>query len=338
MYDCSKEITGFHDKHVRLSAADSSKLAGYREANKTRVNNGLKTAENPIPARHINQGSYAMQTINQHPDNDYDIDVGMIFNKEDLEGPQGGDKTALDTRKMVLDAVMDEKFKTPPEIRQNCVRIHYNEGHHVDMPAYRETQNGDGQTKIELAGKDWTESDPEAVTKWFNKAVIDNSPDETNGRQMRRIVRLLKYWCKSRTSWNMPTGFIISKLVDERYVSKKDRDDQSVYETMVAIRNRFLADENVYHPILSGVLISEGKEAAVTQFKDRLDTAIDDLADLFDPDCTKKAAIKAWKKIFKHSYFDDVLENSAAHAAPAVVIASREPQRPVERHGETRFG
>jgi hypothetical protein len=339
MFDCSSEISGFYKNHVRLSKTQVEELANYRETNKTRVENGLKNAECPLPVRHINQGSYAMKTINQHPANDYDIDIGVVFKKEDLKGPQGADKTALDARKMVCDALQDQRFKKQPEVRQNCVRVYYDEGHHVDMPIYREYEDENGKTIIELASTDWKASDPEAVTRWFNQAVIDKSPDETNGRQMRRIVRLLKFWCKSRGSWNMPTGFIISKLVDESYVSAENRNDQSLYDTMLRIKNRLVLNLDVYHPILIREKISEGKETAMQELKDRLDTAIDNLANLLDDDCTKQTALKAWKKFFNHSYFEDAVKNaSAAGAVAPVYIAKKEPTRPVQREGESRFG
>jgi len=338
MIDCSKEITEFHDKHVRLTKAQTEKLAGYREANKDRVESGLSKNDDPLPTRHINQGSYAMHTINQHASNDYDIDIGVIFNKDDLVGSQGADKTALDSRKMVLNAAENKKFNTPPELKKNCVRVHYNEGHHVDIPVYRETINEHSKDLIELASSTWTESDPEAVTKWFNKSAIDKSPDETNGRQMRRIVRLLKFWAKSRSSWNMPTGFIISKLVDEKFVSAENRDDKSLYKTMKQIKDRLSLFKTVYHPIIKDELISEGKEAAIEAFTDRLGTAIDDLSILDDEDCTKQEALKAWKRFFNHDYFSEKMKSMAAAAVAPIVIAKKEPTEPVRREGETRFG
>ena len=338
MFDCSSEISGFYKKHVRLSKAQVDKLADYREINKIRVENGLKKAGYPIPLRHINQGSYAMRTINQHPDNDYDIDVGVVFNKDDLKGSQGADKTALDARKLVCDAVQDKKFKKPPEVRHNCVRVYYNEGYHVDMPIYREYEDGNGKTVIELAGAEWKASDPEAVTKWFNQAVIDKSPDEINGRQMRRIVRLLKFWSKSRDSWIMPTGFIISKLVDECYVPAKDRDDQSLYDTMSGIKNRLILSLDVYHPILVGEKITEGKESTMQSLKDHLNTAIENLAVLFEKECTKQTALKAWKKFFNHNYFSEALKSACAAITAPIFIAKEEPSKPVEREGEARFG
>jgi len=90
MYDCSKELLKFYDKHVKLSAEDQKKLADYRDTNIDRVKKGLKDSAKPSPIKFINQGSYAMDTIIQHPENDYDLDVGILFNKDDLVGPRGG--------------------------------------------------------------------------------------------------------------------------------------------------------------------------------------------------------------------------------------------------------
>jgi hypothetical protein len=36
--------------------------------------------------------------------------------------------TSLQARQMVRDAVDDGKFKTPPEVRSNCVRVYYEKG------------------------------------------------------------------------------------------------------------------------------------------------------------------------------------------------------------------
>jgi hypothetical protein len=329
---------GFYKNHVRLTKGQVAKLADYREANKTRVDNGLKNGNKPLPDRHINQGSYAMRTINQDSDNDYDIDVGVVFKIDALKGFQVADKSALDTRNMVCDAVQDQRFKKAPEVRLNCVRVYYNEGHHVDMPIYREHQVENEGTVIELASSGWKVSDPEAVTRWFNQAVIEKSPDETNGRQMRRIVRLIKYWCKSRKSWNMPTGFIISKLVDECYQPIKDRDDEALCRTLTAMRHRLLIDKDVYHPVIQGERISEGKEGSITEMANRLEDALKDLSVLENHQCTKQTALKAWTKFFSHLYFEESLKSANAGIVTPTIIASKTPKKPVERHGEARFG
>ena len=135
----------------------------------------------------------------------------------------------------------------------------------------------------------------------------------------------------------MPTGFIVSKLVEECYRSYKDRDDESLYSTLDSIRTRLILSLDVYHPILTGERISDGKEAAMKEMKDRLGTALDELSVLNDPQCTRQTALKAWKKFFSHDYFEDILKNECAGVAPTI-IASQKPERPVERHGEARIG
>jgi len=91
IYDCAYEMTKFHNEKVRLSEEEKDKLRGYRDTNLDRLKNGLEKNDEPAYKKDISQGSYAMHTINQHPNNDYDIDVGIIFDREDLKGSQGGE-------------------------------------------------------------------------------------------------------------------------------------------------------------------------------------------------------------------------------------------------------
>lgn len=311
IYDCANEMTRYHNKKVRLSEEEKEKLRGYRDANLDRLKNGLQKNESPAYVKSISQGSYAMHTINQHPDNDYDIDVGIIFDREDLKGSQSGDKSALDARKMVCDAMQNNRFNRPPEVMKNCVRVYYEEGHHVDMPVYRQYQGEDGEIVQELASSDWEESDPEAITRWYNDAVIEKSPDTDNGRQMRRVTRLIKKWARSRSSWKMPSGFIISVLVDECYVPKEGRDDKALYETLKAIRNRLSWKKKVQNPV-NGDLISDGKEAQLQKMYDELDKALNEVLNVLeDPNCSYEDAMKAWNKFFNDDFFKEQIEESS---------------------------
>lgn len=162
MFDCSKEILNYHNDDVTLPQADRTTMRNHRDANRRRVTKGLAANCNPAPLEFLKQGSYAMKTMVQHPQNDYDIDDGIYFDKDGLKGAQGADKTARQTRQMVRDAVDDGRFKTPPEVRGNCVRIYYDAGYHVDMPAYRRvvTKNffGNETVHYELASADWKRS------------------------------------------------------------------------------------------------------------------------------------------------------------------------------------
>ena len=310
IYDCANEMTKYHNVKVRLSEEEKTKLRDYRDTNLERLSKGLDKNGDPAYIDNISQGSYAMHTINQHPDNDYDIDVGIIFDREDLKGSQGADKTALDARKMVCNAMQDDRFNTPPEVLKNCVRVYYEEGHHVDMPVYRRYKDDNGNIIQELASSDWEESDPEAITNWYNNAVIDKSPDTANGRQMRRVTRLVKKWARSRSSWNMPSGFIISVLVDEKYISKEGRDDEALYETLKAIRNRLLWNKQVYNPV-NGDLISDGKEAQLQKMYDELNKALNEILYVLEKvDCSFEDAMNAWSKFFNDDFFKEQIEKS----------------------------
>lgn len=141
MYDCSEELVSFHDDLVTLPQAERTAMRDRRDANRKRIKNGLEDNEKPKPIEFVPQGSYAMKTMVQDPDNTYDIDDGIYFDKPDLIGPRGGTMSALDARQMVRDAVDDGSFKEKPEVLPNCVRVHYDAGYHVDIPVYRRVTN-----------------------------------------------------------------------------------------------------------------------------------------------------------------------------------------------------
>lgn len=321
MIDCNKEITSFYNEKVRLKDVWTM-LGKYREANLTRLSNNL----NPKYSNTINQGSYAMSTIIQHPNNDYDIDVGIIFTKDSLKGARGGDKTALDTRQMVCDAMKDDKFNQQPKVLKNCVRVYYLEGHHVDMAIYRKYINTSGVEIQELASSDWEESNPEAITKWFNKAVIGESPDENNGKQLRRIVRLLKKWARSRSSWAMPSGLILSILTVECYVPVINRDDESFYRTIKAMKSRLYIDKSVKNPINNNEITSSEKHKnKVKNLYDKFDEMFNNskgvnLSELeYSQD--KKKALFIWKRFFNDDFFESQIEN----VSKAVIVNPGKP-------------
>ncbi len=201
-----------------------------------------------------------------------------------------------------------DNFKTPPEVRGNCVRIYYADGFHVDMPVYR-TFEENGLSHKELASTGtWKTSAPEDITNWFNGQVKAKSPDETNGRQMRRMVRLLKAWSKSRSSWRMPSGFVLTVLVDEAYYNNptwKDRDDLALLQVMRSIRNRLQLNERVYRPVSPTEEITrESTLGRVQKLRDELEFAIAELSKIERADCDELMALKALKDVFCTDYFD----------------------------------
>ena len=310
MYNFDRELRAFYRECVRLSGAVQGQLRRNRDANRHRIEMVLRERGGPLPLRFIIQGSYAMDTIIQSPNNEYDIDDGVVFASDELVGPRGGKLSPRQVRRMVCEALRDPRFSRQPEMRKNCVRVYYNEGHHVDIPVYRIRKGFFGDIYLDIASADdWKRAHPEAVTDWYNKAVVAKSPDGDDGRQMRRITRLLKAFAKSRVSWNMPSGFVISKLVHDEYVPDAERDDVALYKTMIAIHRRLRHDLEVEHPVLSEMLTETYEDACMVEFRHRLGEAQNKLSVLFANDCSERGAARAWDSVYGTSYFSDRLFN-----------------------------
>ncbi len=317
MFDLHAKLCEFELNHVRLGTNEKNKLAGYRDVNIDRLKDGLdKIGENDkthynMPKETCNQGSYAMNTLNQHPDNDYDIDVALVFKKDDLP------TDPVAAREYIARAFCEAggNFNKDPEARKNAVTVWYADGYHIDFAIYRSSVGTLGLEVIEHAGADgWMTRDPMETTNWFNRKVKELSPSQLLGAtieadQMRRIVRLLKAFCRSRQSWSLPGGMIISALVAERFVSDYRRDDVSLFKTMKAIRDRLLVNTDVRNPVyIDRFLTSKEKyKTQVTRLKEKLDWALSKLEVLEKSDCTQSQALEAWNSVFAHSFWGDVI-------------------------------
>lgn len=328
MTDCDKDIRAYHDERVTLTQSQKRALRERRDANRDRLRRGLKRNGDPAPTKSVIQGSYAMGTVIQEPDNAYDIDDGVVFTAESLIGPRGAPKTALDARKMVRDAVHDGSFKTEPEIKPNCVRVYYNDGPHVDIPVYRSTTDWLDNSKYELASVDWKESDPEGVNEWFREWVKTN---QAAGRpHSRELIRLLKIICKNRTSYTtLPSGFVLTVLVQECYHSADGRLDSDLREIIEAVHRRLGDDLWVKHPVVSGEWLIDGDTAhRTTKLREVLAMAVEELQALDRPNCTRSETLNAWKKVFCTDFFNQLIADAEAeekertHVAAAAVVSA----------------
>lgn len=317
MYDCDKDVCAYHKDEVTLPKTEQDSMRSRRDANRKRLRDGLNKASDPAPSEFVKQGSYAMKTMLRDAANDYDIDDGVYFWKEDLVGNRGAEKTSLQARWMVRDAIDNGSFKTAPEVRSNCVRVFYEKGYHVDVPVYRKYEDSDGNIVNELASSSgWKRSDARDVTQWFE----DERSNSANGTQLRRLVRLIKKYAKSRSSWKsgILSGFGITVLVAECQRTD-NREDKALYETMKAIRDRLNSNLVVKHPVTPDDTITSGdNDAKARMLRDKLTQALDWLAPLFEWDCTQEKALGCWDKVFNTTYFSERGEE-ATRAAKSYV-------------------
>ena len=139
----------------------------------------------------FNQGSYAMGTGVEPVQDDFDIDVGIVFSGI----PRPIDPLAL--KGTVFKAVSGHT--TSVEWRRHCIRVQYVRAgeptYHVDLPVYwKDRSTGQlwlavGKQHSGPGHKSWEHSDP--------RGLIDRVKSRFQGedqKQFRRIVRYLKRW------------------------------------------------------------------------------------------------------------------------------------------------
>lgn len=106
MVDLSKEFEDFYNNHVALSRKDQNELRKKKNTNIKRLKNGLleynkENGTSYSVADTLVQGSMAMYTVVQNDKKDYDIDVAIIFDKDNL----GSDTGAIKAKNIVCEAL-----------------------------------------------------------------------------------------------------------------------------------------------------------------------------------------------------------------------------------------
>jgi hypothetical protein len=344
VFDCGEDMEKFHDDKIDLGTDERTEMRERRNTGRRRLEIGLDEEEHPQPKMTCTQGSYAMYTMVQDDDCDYDIDDGIYFAEDDLVDELGLPLTPQEAKERVCAALSrDKRFASPAEVFPKCVRQVYNEGYHIDMPVYRIRKEDDGQggkrEVFELAGDgSWDVSDARATTRWFRKEVsARNETDEDEGEQMRRVVRLTKGFARSRTDWKDETtsGIVITKLVVDHFVPSAGRDDEALLETWKAIHAQLSESTEVSHPVNASNLAEAGN-AKVTFFRDKLEWALEEL-EVVEGDCTRSEARKAWDGVFDSGYFQKLPDPAKEEAKKAFFIATSD-KSDVRNDGNGRFG
>lgn len=307
MYDCSKELEKFYRKKVVLSAKEQNELREKRKLNIKRLKEGLseynseKNKDYKIAEERI-QGSMAMHTITQNDKQDYDIDVGIVFEEDNLN-----ELGSLATRNMVANALerKTKQFAEDPEVKTSCVRLKYNStGYHVDFAVFkRYKKNFNDEYIYEHSGSEWSVRHIKDLELWFSERIKDKGDD------LRKVIRLSKMFCKSRESWkNMPSGLIQTVICEENFNESYSRLDERFYYTMKNIVNRLNSYLEVYAPVDNGrSLVNRDVDyQRMKNWKKRLETQLDSLNILFDDECTFEYAVKAWGVFFEHSYWNEL--------------------------------
>lgn len=317
MFDYSEQVEAFRNEKVRLPKEFREKLFAHRDSNRDRL---ITRLPKRIPGLSISynsfkpQGSSAVKTIIQTKFvyEEYDIDDGLVLWRHELVDDDGNELTAAQVREHVLESLKDKRFVKQPNMASNAIRVYYKEDdeekHHIDFPVYRRYINDQGNVVRELASATgWVESDPTQVNNWFNgevKSLNENFPGK--GTQMRRLIQLIKRFCRSRFAWDMPNGMKLTMLVAECQPAFHTRLDLAFRRLLEELKDRLEENKiirNLAHPG-QPTLTRTDSDQNVVDFLDKIEEALEKLEVLDSPDHqNSKSSREAWDWIFQSDGF-----------------------------------
>lgn len=323
MADLNSVFKTFHAKIVLPSGKEESLRKG-RNAIRDQVRKYFRENIKVAVPKFQGQGSYAMGTITNPLDGEFDIDDGVYL--QHLDEKDSSRWPTADTVHSWLIKATDGHTDETPIDKRCCVRIRYAGHYHVDLPSYAKF-NGK-YVLAEKGAKPWPPSDPLDLTLWFKKLV------KLQGEQLLRVVRYIKAWVdfQSGRRDKMPSGLTLTVLATQ-YFSADERDDVSSERVAQAISNAVNPVFSVFNPVDS----EEELTAKLTgEQKVRFQKAISDLA------ADAAAAIKTGdrekaSKIWRRQLGDrfpatenriEVGQNREDAAKVAGIFAAQNPSKP----------
>ena len=286
MVDCHDLFQDFYNKII-LSNSKKEYLERARDALRLKIENYFINDMIQTPPEFKEQGSYAMSTIINPIDGEFDIDDGICLKnieKEKLKWPST--QTVHD---WILKAV-EGHTDTKPKDKRTCVRVIYAGQYHVDLPIYGKYIN---ETYLAEKGElSWHKSDPTAFLNWFEEII------SIKGEHLRKIIIYIKAWADFHSrSVSLPSSFILTILAIEGY-EKSNRDDVSFAGTLRNIYDRIQNDINIINPVdNSENLTKRLSDAQIDNFKDKLLTLMNN-ASIALKEESKIKACKIWRKEF----------------------------------------
>jgi hypothetical protein len=333
MKNCSNDVIKYHNDEVTLAETQRETMRERRNTNRARVKSGLAKMERTGPDHHVVQGSYAMKTMVQHPDNNYDIDDGAAFIPEQLKNKSGVALTAKEAKELLRDALLkDGKLPSDPKILNNCVRIEYAAGYHVDIPVYRTKTDAAGKTTYEIAGQtEWRSTNPKEIADWFDERVAATKQNGDNDPQLRRMVRLTKRFARANCGdADAPSGLILTVLVNDAHPTNRDREDEAFREVLRKIKQRIDLNWHVLNPRnIAEELTKAADQARIKLLSDKIGSALKKLEKLDEAGCSRGLARSTWDGIFLTDYFGKL--ESADRSSEAA--GSKSPDKPVNKQG-----
>ena len=161
MANCHNLFQEFY-RSICLSSSKRDNLKAGRDALRERIKTRFKDVMSERVPLFLIQGSYAMDTIVNPLDGDYDIDDGVYL--QNIESDKDKWPAPEIVHQWIYKAVeghTDEK----PQNKKSCIRVVYSNNYHIDLPVYGIYENDAYLAEISENG--WHVSEPRLILKWF---------------------------------------------------------------------------------------------------------------------------------------------------------------------------
>lgn len=304
MANCDNLFREFNQR-IKLSSSRKESLRISRDSLREKMRTEFK--DKGYPVRFCWQGSFAMNTIITPQDNDYDIDDG-IYILTDSEP----EENITTLHRWIVQAAEDHTNQSPTD-KNPCVRVHFADGHHVDLVLYH---MADSYRHPRLAHKrdGWILSDPREFMDWFNESCDQEG-------QLKRLVRYSKAWV-DHLRGRMPSGLVLTILATQNWVGD-DRDDVALLKTLSGIRKSLLMSFQCYRPTTPREdLLADYSKSRKEYFLDRLDSIVQSGEQAWE-EANQKDACPKWRRhlgpCFPCDLAEDRLDDAAVHDSPAFI-------------------
>lgn len=305
MANCDDLFREF-DERIKLSKSKKKSLRISRDSLRGKIRDKFK--DEGYDVKFCWQGSFAMNTIITPKDGDYDIDDG-IYIQTDSEP----EESTTTLHRWIVEAA-ENHTNQPPTDKNACVRVHFADGHHIDLVLYH-MKESDEHPRLAHKRDGWIVSDPKEFMHWFN-AQCDESG------QLKRIVRYFKAWADDLRG-DMPCGLVFTILATNNMVSN-ERDDIAFLETMRIIQDSLNSSFVCYRPTTPSDedLFADYSETRKNYFLDRLSSFVRSGEQALE-EVNQKDACPKWKRHFGQRFpcdmAEDRLENAKSFESPAFI-------------------
>ena len=279
----------FQELYAKIELASSKKedLKKARDAIRDKIRKYFKDTLKANVPKFLIQGSYAMATIINPLDGEFDIDDGIYLQN------LGSDKSKWPEPETVhnwIKKAVEGHTKEKAQDKRTCIRVIYSGNYHVDLPIYGIYNNNAYLAEKGKLG--WHISEPRNIVEWFKNQI------KTKGDQLRRLVRYTKAWADYQSkSGELLNGFTLTVLVAEGY-EKSERDDSSFGGTMRNISDRLSKSTVILNPVDKNEDL--GKRISESQLKNFIErlAALLESASAALKEKSKVEACKKWKSEF----------------------------------------